>query len=203
MPAGNKTAFAILGLLSWQPMSGYDIKKIVDIGLSHFWNENYGQIYPTLESLVADRLATKSVDKRGGKRTRHVYKITPDGVKAFRTWLAQPTDPPIIRNELQLKFFLGSQLPARTSVRLIREYRAQQQEVLQEYRESEIVLRKAIQTGIYPDEIGAILAGRESRQNKKQKAKQCNVFLLTLRHGILAIEARIVWCDEVVTYLTA
>ena len=44
-------------LLSWKPMSGYDIKKLVDAGLSHFWNENYGQIYPTLESLVKEGLA--------------------------------------------------------------------------------------------------------------------------------------------------
>ena len=63
----KKTRFALLGLLSWKPMSGYDIKKIVDIGLSHFWNENYGQIYPSLDALVKEGLAIKTVDKLSGK----------------------------------------------------------------------------------------------------------------------------------------
>lgn len=40
--SGKKTHFALLRLLSWKPMSGYEIKTIVDVGLSHFWNENYG-----------------------------------------------------------------------------------------------------------------------------------------------------------------
>ncbi|NNE00920.1 MAG: PadR family transcriptional regulator, partial [Pirellulaceae bacterium] len=82
-------------------MSGYDMKKIVDVGLSHFWNENYGQIYPTLDSLVRDGLARKSEGGGDGKRKRNVYTITKRGVEAFREWLALPADPPIVRNELQ------------------------------------------------------------------------------------------------------
>ena len=76
MSTKQKTRFALLGLLSWKPMSGYDVKKIVDIGLSHFWNENYGQIYPTLDSLVSEGLAEKSDGRGGGKRKRNVYSIT-------------------------------------------------------------------------------------------------------------------------------
>jgi DNA-binding PadR family transcriptional regulator len=38
--AQRKTWFAILGLLDWRPMSGYDIKKLVEMGLSHFWSES-------------------------------------------------------------------------------------------------------------------------------------------------------------------
>lgn len=183
-------------------MSGYDIKKIVDIGLSHFWNENYGQIYPTLDSLVNEGLAQKSVGGGGGKRKRHVYSITGRGVKELQQWLALPADPPIVRNELQLKFFLSSKLPTKTTLRIIEVYRSQQQEVLQGYRESEVVLRKAIESGEYPQEVKEILAGKETRGSARQRAKQCTIFLLTLRHGILAIESRIAWCDEVIAHLT-
>ena len=198
----KKTRFALLGLLSWKPMSGYDIKKLIDMGLSHFWNENYGQIYPTLDQLVNDGLAKKSVDRGSGKRKRHVYRITPRGKAAFHEWLGLPTAAPVVRNELQLKFFLSSRLPAKDSLRIIKEYRSQQQEVLKEYRESETALRKAIESGVYPAEVEEILTGHEKKQSAKQKAKQCNMFLLSLRHGILAVEARIVWCDEVITNLT-
>ena len=52
MKRANKTQFAVLGLLSWQPMSGYTIKKLIEMGLTQFWSESYGQLYPTLEKLV-------------------------------------------------------------------------------------------------------------------------------------------------------
>ena len=56
MAARRKTRFAILGLLSWKPMSGYDIKKLIEMGLQYFWQESYEQLYPTLEALVAEGL---------------------------------------------------------------------------------------------------------------------------------------------------
>ena len=199
----KKTQFAILGLLSWKPMSGYDIKKIVDVGLSHFWNENYGQIYPTLDDLVKSGFAKKSVDKNSGKRKRYIYRITADGESTFRKWLAQPADVPSVRNELQLKFFLSSKLPASNSLRIINEYQEQQRALLAGYRESEVELRKAIASGHYPDEVLEILEGHAKPQTAKQKAKQCRIVLLTLRHGILAIEARLQWCDEVIRELSA
>ncbi len=178
-------------------MSGYDIKKIVDAGLSHFWNENYGQIYPTLDDLVESGFAKKSVDKKSGKRKRYIYRITANGESNFHKWLAQPADVPSVRNELQLKFFLSSRLPTSNNLRIINEYREQQRALLADYRGSEVELRKAIASGSYPDEVLEILEGHDKPQTPKQKTKQCRIFLLTLRHGILAIEARLKWCDEV------
>ena len=53
MPKENKTKYAILGLLSLAPMSGYDIKIITDNSIGHFWNENFGHIYPVLGRMEA------------------------------------------------------------------------------------------------------------------------------------------------------
>ncbi|QDV84544.1 PadR family transcriptional regulator [Planctomycetes bacterium TBK1r] len=200
MASKQKTKFAVLGLLTWKPMSGYDIKKMVDVGLSHFWNENYGQIYPTLEQLVRDGMATKKEKRITGQRQRFVYAITRKGQRAFSDWLSEPTDAPIVRNELQLKFFLSCKLPADQSVRLINEYRAQQQGMLDEYRQSENVLRQAIRDETYPDDLSRIFEIANS--SDKSRAVHCNIFLLTLRHGIHAIEARLAWCDEVLENLS-
>jgi PadR family transcriptional regulator AphA len=52
----STTPFAILGLLSIEPMSGYDIRRNLDESLSYFWSESYGQIYPSLKKLEASRL---------------------------------------------------------------------------------------------------------------------------------------------------
>jgi hypothetical protein len=42
----STTPYAILGLLSIEPMSGYDIRANLEESLAHFWSESYGQIYP-------------------------------------------------------------------------------------------------------------------------------------------------------------
>lgn len=199
MATRQKTRFAILGLLSWKPMSGYDIKKLVDVGLSHFWNENYGQIYPTLESLVDDRLASKREKTSVGKRKRFVYSITRKGERAFKAWLREPTVMPIVRNELQLKFFLSCNLPTSESVRLVQEYQADQRTMLEQYQESAAVLRRSIESGSCPEELDDILQVTSSAS--AERSEQCKVFYLTLRHGILSMKARLAWCDEVLRSL--
>lgn len=183
-------------------MSGYDIKKIVDVGLSHFWNENYGQIYPTLEELVSSGLALKSTETKTGRRKRNAYTITPAGVAVFRDWLDQPTEPLHQRNEILLKFFLSGKLPSEISLKIVEEYKQQQLRVLKDYQDSEAALRQAIETGDYPDEVMEIFAGQSGPLTAPQKAHQCRIFLLSLRHGLLALEGRLAWCDEVVDLLS-
>ena len=75
--------YAILGLLCWKPMSGYDIKKMVEVGLSYFWNVSYGQIFPVLNKLVAEGWATKREDPSSGGRRRQVYKVTAKGRRSL------------------------------------------------------------------------------------------------------------------------
>ena len=199
MASKKKSQFAILGLLSWKPMSGYDIKKVVDVGLSHFWNENYGQIYPTLDQLVKQGLATKKRERKSGKRQRFVYTITSKGKQAFRGWIAEPTDPPVVRNELQLKYFLSSNLPTSTSIRLIEEHQSMQQSLLREYRQSEKILKAAVQKDEYAEELNDIL--EISGATPALRRKQVPTFYFTLRHGIRMIEARLAWCEEVLASL--
>jgi hypothetical protein len=44
---------AILGILSFSPMTGYDLKKAFDRSVRHFWPVNQSQIYRTLAELDA------------------------------------------------------------------------------------------------------------------------------------------------------
>jgi len=52
-PQQYKSRYALLGMLSLQPMSGYDLKKFTEWGTANFWQENYAQIYPMLRQLTA------------------------------------------------------------------------------------------------------------------------------------------------------
>ena len=196
IPTRNRTWFAILGLLSWKPMSGYDIKKLIEAGLSHFWNESYGSLYPTLDRLVADGLARRKEQRRHGMRTRHVYSITAKGRREVKAWLGEPTDPPRTRNELLLKFFLCSRRPLEESIRLLEEYREQQREVHELYADSERILRRAVRDRSLPDEFDDVLPADESKRSDIERRNEALIFLLTLRHGILKVDAALSWSTE-------
>lgn len=162
------------------------------MGLSHFWSESYGQLYPTLEKLVMDGLATKSSESTG-KRKRHVFSITAEGRQRFLEWLSGATEQLRARNEFLLKFFLASELPLEQGLSLLEEYQSQQAGIGEMYRESELLLTAALEQGDVVEEVNRVL-GFISRQ-------QMLFFLISLRHGVLAVKARLAWCEESISAL--
>ena len=77
----SPTAYVILGMLGWRPMSGYEIKSIVDNSTRFFWAASYGQIYPELRRLVAAGLIDGKASPQGGRR-RNVYRLTPPAARS-------------------------------------------------------------------------------------------------------------------------
>lgn len=103
----SSTSKALLGLLTIEPMSGYDLGLVVRETIGHFWNESYGQIYPNLKRLAADGLVASKRERQDGKPDRYIYSITAKGREQLAAWLAIPPQPEIPRNELLLKLFFG------------------------------------------------------------------------------------------------
>jgi DNA-binding PadR family transcriptional regulator len=143
MKRENKSRYAVLGILSLRPMSGYDIKKTIRASLSNFWSESYGQIYPILRSLVEDGLATISVETQRGKPNRHVYALTEAGRKELERWLRKPVEHEVGRSEILLKLFFGWQMPAEESLRKVEQFRELQQQLLHKYEAIEPWLKEA------------------------------------------------------------
>lgn len=102
----RKTQYVILGLLTENPLSGYDIKKIIDIRFKFFWNESYGQIYPELKRMIEDELVEcETIDSDRGKQ---LYRITQKGFEVLKQWMALGPDTESFRLELLLKrYFAG------------------------------------------------------------------------------------------------
>ena len=104
----GKTQYVILGMLARMPQSGYTIKKWIEHEYSHFWQESYGQIYPTLKKLVAEGLAVTSADiEVGNKRGQIVYSITDAGKKELSDWLHEEPEIEKLRYEILLKVSFG------------------------------------------------------------------------------------------------
>jgi PadR family transcriptional regulator AphA len=106
----SPTAYVILGMLSWRPMSGYDIKAMVDHSTRFFWAASYGQIYPELRRLTDAGLVRAGPERQGGRR-RKQYALTRDGRRALREWLAREPETHEMRDEGLLKLFFASAAP--------------------------------------------------------------------------------------------
>ena len=123
----STTPYAILGLMSIEPMSGYDIRRNLEESLSYFWSESYGQIYPALRKLETARLIAPVKQAAPDTRRRKLYTLTAAGRARLRTWLSEPPKPQPPRNELLLKLFFGRQAAPGACAAHLRRLRVQQE----------------------------------------------------------------------------
>jgi PadR family transcriptional regulator AphA len=87
--------YAILGFLNYHPYTGYDLKKVFDKSVRHFWPADQSQIYRTLSRLM----------EQG-----HVYHITSAGRAALIEWLAGPPQVSEARSAVLIQVFFMGQL---------------------------------------------------------------------------------------------
>lgn len=107
----KKTRFVLLGLLQEEDLSGYEIKKIINIRMSFFWQESYGQIYPELNKMLKEGLIENSNSEQNHditKREKTKYKITSKGQQAFSEWMKSENETDTVRSEFLLKMYLST-----------------------------------------------------------------------------------------------
>jgi DNA-binding PadR family transcriptional regulator len=132
----SPTAYVILGMVSKEPRSGYEIKALVDNSTRFFWAASYGQIYPELKRLSEAGLVVGADAPTGGRR-RTVYEITADGEEELKAWLRQPPTTFEMREEGLLKLFFAGVLPRQEAVEILRSMRAHREAVNAELRAME------------------------------------------------------------------
>ena len=70
---------AILGFLNYRPFSGYDLKKVFDSSVRHFWAADQSQIYRTLARMAKKGFAEQEIIEQTDRPTRKLYHITAEG----------------------------------------------------------------------------------------------------------------------------
>jgi DNA-binding PadR family transcriptional regulator len=176
MPRENKTKYAVLGLLMYASLSGYDIRRIYADSLGNFWSESYGAIYPILKRLEEEGLATRAVERQAGKPDRNVYTITDQGREELHRWLAVPADPVGQRVEVLLKLFHGWEVGPAVMIEHVKRFRAEHVALLERYAHyDEMMTRNSEPPSPY--------------------------WLMTVSCGQHSSRAFIEWCDETIAKL--
>lgn len=176
----SSSSQALLGLLTIEPMSGYDLGLNVRASVGHIWSESYGQIYPNLKKLAAAGLVSAKTERGKGRPDRNVYSITEKGREQLVEWLLTPPQPEIPRNEMLLKLFFGSLVPAEVLIGYVERMVVEHRSLLERFTQIE-----RTEIAQYEDRVEA------------------PYWLMTARYGQLEMEAHLRWAEEALAALRA
>jgi DNA-binding PadR family transcriptional regulator len=127
--------YAILGLLSREELSGYDLTRRMAGSVGYFWSARHSQIYPELARLEEGGYVTYSVVEQSERPDKKVYEITAEGLDALGEWVTRPPVPRPIRDELTLKTYSVWLADKEEATRLFREEELRHEEQLAHYEE--------------------------------------------------------------------
>lgn len=141
MSERSRTKYIVLGMLSIEPSSGYDIASAIKNSTKYFWSESEGQIYPTLAKCVNEDLATCKEDSDNGSRIKKIYTITKKGQKVLNEWLDKKPQESLVRSEFLLKLFFSKNISKEKVLLHLEDFISKQKEELKSFNEIKKQLR--------------------------------------------------------------
>jgi PadR family transcriptional regulator, regulatory protein AphA len=117
--------YAILGILSYKSMTGYDLKKIIQDSNFMHWSGNNNQIYKSLTELLDKGMVTNVVKHQESSPTKKIYKITSEGLDALKEWVLSPAEISEIKKPFLVQLAWSKQLNTSELNMMIGEYENQ------------------------------------------------------------------------------
>ncbi len=101
--------YILLGFLNYKPMTGYELKQLIDNSTAHFWHAHHSQIYTTLRQMERDGLVSSQYIQEEGQPSRRLYTLNEAGREMLKRWLAQPLlEMTSIKEDLLLHLFFSA-----------------------------------------------------------------------------------------------
>ena len=114
--------FAILGFLSREPLTGYDLKKRFAGSEIFYWSGNNNQIYRALVELHQAGWVEQTIEQPESGPARKLYTLTDQGRAELRRWLLSPPELPQLRHPLLIRLAWADQLEAAELDELLAQY---------------------------------------------------------------------------------
>lgn len=171
--------FIILGLLSYESMTGYDLKTFFDRSINFFWSAELSQIYRELSKLETKGYVNFTIEHQEGKPDKKIYSLTEEGEKAFIEWLRSfpQSLSPASRNELLVRIFFSSRLTNEELILQLDRFLKKEEDELRSYRQIEEKIEKVM-------------------KENKDCSKEFFYQKLTVRRGLYFAQGEINWAKE-------
>jgi DNA-binding PadR family transcriptional regulator len=172
MAKDRKIDMVILGLLSHDDLTGYDIKKQIDGSIRFFWKGSFGSIYPALAELEKQGSVRRLKGNDSGGREKIIYSITGQGKEILRAWVRDEKASNDLKYETLMKLFFGGVESKETALRNI--------EVFEEQIKTDLKVLQVYKANI----------------EKALDEEDHVYFYLTILFGIETYEAYLKWCNK-------
>ncbi len=150
-------------------MSGYELKRVVDESVGHFWSADQSQVYRALASLVDDGLTSRRTVVQEDRPNMHIHAVTEEGHAELDRWLAAPLEQQPVREPFLARLFFAGRLPT------------------SEIRELLARRRRAVEDSL------AALTAIEVPEATADVGEQLR--LATLEYGIAQARSELAWLD--------
>ncbi|MBP2325443.1 DNA-binding PadR family transcriptional regulator [Kibdelosporangium banguiense] len=175
---------AVLAALVDRELSGYQLAKLFDLGVSSFWHAASQQLYVELGKLEADGLLTGHEVVQQGRPNKRVFALTETGRAELRRFTDAPTKPTSIRDDLLVKAYAAHAAePANLAGQL--EQRAAQCQAKADYFQTQLAKLRGDQPEAEylatAQNIGPYLAGTRGLRYAQEEANWCTWAAATLR----------------------
>lgn len=169
-----------------EPHSGYDIKKKFEQSLRNFWRAELSQIYPLLQKMDDDGLLSSKESPSEIGPPRRVYKRTAKGRKELVSWLSGGPNVGTERvGYLAQVYFLSDLKDDIAVMEFMKELRGYMADWLDTLVSTENTWKE--HNSRYPDEL-----------------PDADFYpQLTLRMGLMKVQANLEWCDESIDRIRA
>ena len=170
---------AILVSLAERSASGYDLARRFDASIGHFWKASHQQIYKVLGRMETGGSVASERVEQAGRPDKKVYAITSAGRDELADWTSTATPVEHLRSEFAVKL---RALPFGDAEAIVADVRVRRQAHLD-------------QLAYYGDSAARFYPDPDDLSNDQMGA------WLVLRGGMLAEQAGITWCDEILRSL--
>lgn len=184
--------FALLALLTAQPMTGYDVTKAFRSSVGHVWHAPDSQIYPELRRMESEGLLAARAIPWGPRSTKTEYTVTADGEAALRAWMTTPVDYPVDRDPAHLRVAYLEFADDATARRVLEEHAAH-------YRTQRA--QHAQQLASIRDRSHPILSARLARADLADHDRIVAVKALAYEGMIARDDAEIAWATRALDVL--
>lgn len=184
--------YALLGFLSTEPASGFDLSREFAESIGWFWHASHSQIYPELRRLADEGLLTSSEVPGGPGKQKRLYRITEQGEAALRAWVREPTEYAPVRDVERVKLMFLDTASVETIQRHLEDHRKHHEDLLAVYRQQ---LRELHQ-GVFPRLVKRLASRPRSRNQLITGLK-----VLAVQGNISRAQAEIHWAEDALSWL--
>jgi len=162
-----------------KPCSGYDLAKDFNSSIGFYWKTTHQQIYRELAKLEADKMVTSELIKQKDRPDKKIYTVTDEGRRHLIDWIALPSKPTPIKEDMLIKMYVGYLVPSNLLIKELEDLKKIHEERLELFREYE----------------------KKFFSDIKSLSERGKYRYLNLRSGISFETGRIEWCEEAINFL--